>query len=192
MIKILITEENSRKDEVDLITLFFEMGLKILHLRKPTFSKNETKRFLEKIPDRYHSKIVTHQHHELISSFNLKGIHYKSTQSPIFLKKNITHSLSTHNYKEVDNSNDFLEYVFLSPIFNSISKKNYPSTFETKELKSFLTNSQKKVIALGGLQKSKLHTIQELGFNGGAFLGEVWKNDSSKKIIKQFEDIFCT
>lgn len=72
-------------------------------------------------------------------------------------------------------SNDYLfEYVFLSPVFDSISKIGYRSTFNEDSLKQAVHASACKVIALGGIDEGKIEKAAQLGFDGVALLGAIW------------------
>ena len=67
------------------------------------------------------------------------------------------------------------EYVFLSPIFNSISKQNYNTKFTLHELHqaSDIGLIDSKVIALGGITPDNIATTMQLGFGGAAVLGYI-------------------
>ena len=68
-----------------------------------------------------------------------------------------------------------LDYGFLSPIFDSISKVGYSAAgFEERSLKVALERSQVPVIALGGITVSKVAEASKMGFKGVAVLGAVW------------------
>ena len=69
------------------------------------------------------------------------------------------------------------DYVFLSPIFQSISKADYPSAFSVETLKYFFKNRQSAVpvLALGGISNDNIEMIQTIGFQGYALMGSVWK-----------------
>ena len=68
------------------------------------------------------------------------------------------------------------DYVFLSPIFDSISKIGYESAFDDAEvLTAFLANSKQRVIAFGGVDADRIAICEELGFRGYAMLGDIWK-----------------
>lgn len=62
-------------EEDKIITALFEEGLDILHLRKPETPAMYSERLLTLIPEKYHRRIVTHEHFYLKEEFNLMGIH---------------------------------------------------------------------------------------------------------------------
>ncbi|HXD94336.1 MAG TPA: thiamine phosphate synthase, partial [Bacteroidia bacterium] len=76
------------------------------------------------------------------------------------------------------------EYVFLSPVFDSISKTGYKSNFDLENLKPFL-KKHKNVIALGGVNTKNIELIKQVGFSGAAFIGAVWQNKNPAKSYKE-------
>src|ERR1041385_3866266 len=152
---ILISPSQNIPRETEMITSLFENGLEIFHVHKPGFSEEELKNYLRSLPQEYSDKIFLHS--------NFPKFH-----SPGELK----------NYKEK------YEYAFLSPIFDSISKKGYRSTFnDLFELRNAV--SGKKIIALGGIDENKIEICHELGFSGVAVCGAVWESENSaEKFLK--------
>lgn len=59
---IVITTPNYFVEEDKIITTLFEEGLDILHLRKPDMPAIYAERLLTLIPEKYHRRIVTHDH----------------------------------------------------------------------------------------------------------------------------------
>lgn len=86
-------------------------------------------------------------------------------------------SRSCHSIEELDHIED-IDYCFLSPIFDSISKKGYLSAFSKEELadasRKGIINS--KVYALGGITPEHIPLLQEFGFGGVAVLGYLWED----------------
>ena len=68
------------------------------------------------------------------------------------------------------------DYLFLSPIFDSISKQGYQSAYTTEELQQAATQGilSEKTYALGGISLTNLPTLRRLGFQGAAILGDLW------------------
>jgi len=166
-------------------------------LRKSDFTSDEMEAYIKQIPAEYLSKIVLHSHHHLVDKYHLKGKHKTSANtSEITVKQLIADkaderrienfiSTSFHSTEEIMACDYNYEYAFLSPIFDSISKKGYTSKFNQTELKSFLSTRDKKMelIALGGISEETIHQAMDLGFNGIAVLGAIW---NSKIPVKHF------
>ena len=74
-------------------------------------------------------------------------------------------SCSCHSVEEVKNRKHFYDYVFMSPVYDSISKVNYYSTYTAEELreaqKAKIIDS--KVMALGGINEDNLLEIKDFG-----------------------------
>ena len=59
---IVVTTPTFFVEEDEIITALFEEGLDVLHLRKPETPAMYSERLLTLIPDKYHRRIVTHEH----------------------------------------------------------------------------------------------------------------------------------
>jgi thiamine-phosphate pyrophosphorylase len=81
-----------------------------------------------------------------------------------------------------------LNDIFLSPIFNSISKVGYKSNFPEQELAEQMRNIPPdykiRIIALGGITPQNIAQLQHLGFGGVAVIGSLWKRYAESKNIK--------
>jgi thiamine-phosphate pyrophosphorylase len=71
-----------------------------------------------------------------------------------------------------------MDYLFLSPIFDSISKQNYMSRFPESLLYELKEKGviHEKVIALGGVNKENISKVEDYGFGGAAVLGGLWED----------------
>lgn len=172
---IVISNPTNFKNEHEILCSLFLSGLEYFHLRKPDFSKEEMENFLKEISPKYFNRIVLHSHHDLVERYNLYGKHISSNH--IELKGDSQYiSTSFHSLEEIENCKEKYDYVFLSPIFDSISKQHYPSNFDKKELAQFLIQHPKTVdiIALGGINKNTIYDAMKIGFDGVAVLGGLW------------------
>jgi thiamine-phosphate pyrophosphorylase len=75
-----------------------------------------------------------------------------------------------------------VDYVFLSPIFDSISKVGYQSSYTTDELTRARDEGviDRNVIAMGGISLDRIPQVAELGFGGVALLGDVWSRANNR------------
>ncbi|HTA61886.1 MAG TPA: thiamine phosphate synthase [Bacteroidia bacterium] len=183
---IVITPEKNHSKEFELITLLFESGLQLLHVRKPQASEDELRSYLTQIPKKFYKKIVIHSHYKLAKEFNLKGVHLaekakKEKQTNPSLK---IISTSFHSTAAILKSRRKYEYIFLSPVFDSISKKGYKGNFEIEGLK-LLLKKRKNVIALGGVNTKNIEIVKLIGFSGAASIGAVWENKNPIKSYKE-------
>jgi len=93
-------------------------------------------------------------------------------------------SHSCHTLEEVRLWKPLCQYVFLSPIFNSISKEGYLAAFSRESLREAHRDGtiDRQVVALGGISPQEIHLCHALGFGGVAVLGWLWqgKGDDDK------------
>ena len=82
-------------------------------------------------------------------------------------------SRSCHSLEEVKQYKNACDYVFLSPIFDSVSKQGYVSAFAYETLKQASGDGiiDGKVVALGGVTPDKISRLRSLNFGGAAMLG---------------------
>jgi thiamine-phosphate pyrophosphorylase len=191
---ILISSEKEFPNETSIVTQLFKNGLETFHLRKPDFSLDETKKFLDSIPSEYHNRIVLHGYRQLPFDYKVKGLHFsfgKIKEENFKCCTSLTFSGSAHSIEEIKNSNPILHYVFLSPVFNSISKAGYESKINLKEAESFLSQEIKRpeVIALGGVDIDKIEKITNTRFDGFAMLGAFWNLNKENDIFAKFESV---
>ena len=173
---IVVTSPTFFVEEDKIITELFEEGLDILHLRKPGTPAMYSERLLTLIPEKYHRRIVTHEHFYLKEEFNLMGIHLNQ-RNPKEPEDYSGHVSSTcHSLEEVQSKKHFYDYLFLSPIFNCITHEERPSGFSAMELrqasKDHLIDS--KVMALGGVKLDNILQIKDYGFGGAVIMGDLW------------------
>ncbi len=185
---IVVSNPININNEHSIVCSLFENGLEYFHLRKPDLTLNELDAYIKLIPKKHHNKIVLHSHHQLALEYELKGIHF-TQKNPYSqwdgLQENLQLSASFHSIEELEMADPVFKYVFLSPVFDSISKEGYKSPFDHFEIKNILANRTKgvEIIALGGVDTQNINTVIELGFEGVAILGAIW---NSKEPIKSF------
>ena len=165
---IVISPAKDISNEIEIVNSLFENGLEIFHIHKPNFSAEEIQNYIQQFPEKYQSRIFLH------------------SQFPKF-----------HSLKELEDYKEKYEYAFLSPIFDSISKVGYKSNFDLQELKRKFPllsgEGQGGVIALGGIDESKIETCRQLGFAGVAVLGALWNSlpnlGGDTEVVEKFKRI---
>ena len=163
-------------EEDKILSALFEEGLDLLHLRKPGTEPVYSERLLTLLPESHLNQIVVHDHFYLKEEFSLRGIHLNSRNPapPLGYKGHL--SKSFHNMDDLKAEKKNFNYVFLSPIFDSISKSDYTSAFEINALKEAAAKGiiDKKVMALGGITTENIALVKDLGFGGVVILGDLW------------------
>ena len=72
---IVISLPDDLPDEPDMVRRVLERSSATFHLRKPGQADGQLAGYLKQIPARRHPRIMVHDHADLLSRFNLKGIH---------------------------------------------------------------------------------------------------------------------
>lgn len=188
---IIITSPEFLSGEATFISKLFSQGLDLLHLRKPEASLEAYKQLLLQIPEQWHNRIVLHEHFELAEEYKLHGIHLNRRCSVVPNAYHGSISCSCHTIEEVITQKDSKDYVFLSPIFDSISKVGYHAAFSPTSLKQAAIESviDEKVIALGGITANNIPLVKEWHFGGVALLGDIWKRMSDPQVDEYLKHI---
>ena len=186
---VVIAPEKDIKDEFLILNRLFEAGLEFYHLRKPSKSYDEHYDYLNSIDAKYHDRIIVHHFHELINKYNLKGIHFQEQHrrahidNPGYYFKNLNMfgksiSSSFHDIEAIEDCDFEFDYLLLSPVFSSISKKGY-------EGRGFDVNGvDERVIGLGGIKPTNIAETFALGYKGIAVLGSIWNEDDPVEAFK--------
>ena len=181
---IAITTPKIVDEDAYIISRLLDIGIDIVHLRKPDSNVSECRRLLTALSDKQRERIVIHDYPELFFEFALRGIHTNRSVATLPKGYNGTRSRSCHSLEEVARYKDDYDYLFLSPIFDSISKAGYRSGFDNAELQraSSCGIIDDKVIALGGVTLDKIAYLKGLNFGGIAMLGAVYNIDAADSL----------
>ncbi len=188
---IVITTPNFIKGEEFVIPHLLQLGVDIVHIRKPSAMREQLALLLDSLPKWCYDRLVVHDCLELANEYHLRGIHLNRRNHVIPDNFKGSVSMSCHSLEEVDIKKDMADYVFLSPIFNSISKSGYNSAFSKEELHNAMKQGtiDHKVIALGGVSAANIDTVKDLGFGGAALLGDIWDRTESPDFDKHIKAI---
>lgn len=183
----VITPENNIKKETELVNDLFKNGLQRLHLRKPDNSTDDNRKYLNAIDPQYHPRIILTNSYDLFNEYDLGGIHLNgSARRNEDLRKKLDYispsliSTSYHAWQKIVENEFHYGYVFISPVFDSISKKDYKASIDpygAMKTKQKLAEQNKycpKLIGLGGVGINEIKALYEYGFDGGAMLGTLW------------------
>lgn len=192
---IVITTDVVFDGDASVLNKLFAEGMPRLHLRKPFATELEMKILLSQIKEEYYSRIVLHDHFNLLQSFPLGGIHLNRRNPTYPNIKVASVSRSCHSFASVQANIDTHNYLFLSPIFNSISKSSYSQAFTYEQLIEAKAEKiiNEKIIALGGIDEKTIPQAAKYGFGGVAVLGSLWadfiKNRDDEALIKRFNNL---
>ncbi|MDE6276890.1 MAG: thiamine phosphate synthase [Muribaculaceae bacterium] len=168
---IAITTPHFWPGEALAIRRLLDCGWSRVHIRKPEASPDELRGLIEAIPPQYYPRLSLHDRFDLALAYGLGGVHLNMRNPlPPHGWKGLV-SRSCHSLEELAQF-AALDYLTLSPVFDSISKPGYKSAFGSAALSS---TSLKNVYALGGVSFSRLRELELLGFEGAAMLSEAWQ-----------------
>ena len=170
MLWLVITSPDFFPGEAAFIHRLFACGVDIVHLRKPGATAN---RLLDGLASDDRRRIVIHDFFELAQPYGLHGIHLNARRSTVPDGWQGHVSRSCHSLEEVKRYKAACDYVFLSPIFDSVSKQGYASAFTDETLREASKDGiiDHKVVALGGITPDKISYLRQLNFGGAAMLG---------------------
>jgi len=186
---VLLTASTAVPDEprllADLLALLTPPHR--LHLRKPDWSEGQVEALIRALPSQTWPQLVLHAHPRLVRRYRLGGLHLTgrqraATQRRPALLPGQSLSTSFHTLAEISRCRRRYDYVFLSPIFDSISKTGYASNFDLADLEAVLPalatrpGHRPAVLALGGIAAQNIGLVQQAGFAGAAVLGAVWQH----------------
>lgn len=187
-----ITTETFIPDEGMLIVAAIDAGIERMHLRKPQATTEEMERLLRTIPQEYHARLVLNDCHTLARQYGVGGIHLNARHDnkPQWWQGGV--SRSCHTLEEVLQHKSDCNYLFLSPIFDSISKAGYTSHFSHPQLLQASHSGiiDEQVIALGGINIERIELLSDYKFGGVALFGALWNNPIATAIqenVKQFK-----
>ena len=182
---IVLTHPTPIVGEEEVIKRIIGEGVYRLHLRRNDWSTEKTRAFLERFSTDELSRIVLHDHHQLAEEYPIGGIHF-NRRNPFTSQDRFPCSISCHTLEEVRAYKAVVDYLFLSSIFDSISKQDYGAAFTLEELRNAGSLIDQKVFALGGISLERLPLIGEIPFGGVALLGDFWRHASSPDYIRNY------
>ncbi|MDR1415759.1 MAG: thiamine phosphate synthase [Odoribacteraceae bacterium] len=180
---IVITPPLPTPGEAVTCNALFRRGLLTLHVRRPGATREEYEEFIRGILPPYRDRLVVHDHFDLVARYGLKGVHASfSRPDDLHRAAPFAHaSVSCHSPAEVMATDDLPfapAYIFLSPVFDSISKPGYAAaSFPHASLRAALKG--RRVVALGGVTGANLPACRREGFAGGALLGYIWERPAA-------------
>lgn len=152
---IVITRPDFWDGEVEAIVRLFEGGLEQLFIRKPGSTAAQREALVAAIPACYHDRLIVSEH---LTTERTRACH------------------SIEELREAKQNPNY-EWLCLSPIFDSISKKGYKAAFTEQELLAARDAGiiDERVLALGGVCEQNIAKAREYGFGGVLVLGDAWR-----------------
>lgn len=190
---IVITDPDFLPGEAEIIMRLLDEGAYRVHVRKPAADTRSTAHLIEELPAGYRSRLSLHDHHSIATCLGIGGIHLNSRnpQPPESFSGLI--SRSCHSLEEIRKYRDECSYMFLSPVFDSISKEGYRSAFSMEDLRKSGI-SLHNVFALGGISPDNAALAASTGFGGVSVLGWLWQqyrhDHDADALLERFRCLF--
>ncbi|RAJ01542.1 thiamine-phosphate pyrophosphorylase [Chitinophaga skermanii] len=178
-----ITHPVGVPNEISIIQSLLAHGLEHLLVRKPGFSAGAYEQFIGDIPREFYPRIMVAEYPAVAAALGLKGVHLNSQlrmqhHTLALQQTGMQISTSIHAYRELQIVAHFNE-VYLSPVFDSISKSGYHGRFDHS-----FHPSNRQLIALGGINSRTINIAKKLGFSSVACIGALW--DEPTKALSNY------
>lgn len=187
MMRVVITCPDCYEGESEAIVDMLNNGIDRVHIRKPSASSEQIAQLLAGIPTQYRKQLSLHDGVELAIPYGVGGVHLNSRNYQMPTGFTGLVSRSCHSVDELM-ENTGLDYLFLSPVYPSISKSGYSNDGLLEQFVEAQTNHLQlpPVIALGGVRPYKMSELQQAGFTGLAMLGAAWRPVEMQNFRLQF------
>lgn len=181
---IAITTPKVTDEDRHLIGSLIESGIDTIHLRKPDSCIEECRNLLAQLNSGARAKIIVHDFPQLYEEFSLKGIHINRNIRELPHNYRGFRTRSCHTLEELESCKDGYDYLFLSPVFDSISKAGYKSGFTAEQLMRASEEGiiDNKTIALGGVTLEHIPYLRQLNFGGVAMIGGIYNPEGVEKL----------
>jgi len=200
---LIITERKLTGEErlLDVVEKVFKGGCKWLMVREKDLARQDLIKLVNKIVDvagSYKATVIVNNDFETAVACDADGVHLTAAASISNVRRIIGSDkmigVSAHSLEEtLKAEREGADYVTLSPIFKSISKK-----FDTRQplgvnrLRDIVNKVSIPVIALGGINAENAKLCIEAGAAGVALLGYVMAAGDPCEAVAKLTSLFIT
>ncbi|MBQ2321769.1 MAG: thiamine phosphate synthase [Bacteroidales bacterium] len=174
--------------EAEAVNALFHEGLERLHIRKPGAGEADVEGFIRQIEEPFRQRLAIHYFPSLAQKLEGVGMHLSNGFRHVPDGFFGTLSISCHSIEEVEREKSTVDYLFLSPIFDSVSKSGYKSAFSDSDIRAASASGviDSKVAALGGITSANVAQVAAMGFGGAAVLGGLWGDRTMGDIMRRY------
>lgn len=182
---VAITPGEPFATEAEAIRMLLGEGVWRVHLRLPAAAEGDVRRLIEALPPELYPRLSLHDRFNLAVEYGIGGVHLNGRNPAPPAGFGGVVSRSCHSLEELA-GRTAEEYLFLSPVYDSISKQGYGAAFTRQELEAAGAAGVigARTVALGGVTPERLPELAAWGFGGAALLGYLW-GDRSLAAIRE-------
>jgi thiamine monophosphate synthase len=173
----VITSPGDIPGEAGYLEGLLEAGVEKLHLRK---AGGAVEGLLERLAPRWASRLVVHGSVGLAARYRVPQVHGAIRRAgPVVV------STSVHSWEELKRLPAGVAYAFISPVFDSISKRGYlanPDLLTTPPV-----SLPCRPVGMGGVSADTIGLMIVRGWTGAALLGWIW--EEPREAVSRFEQI---
>jgi len=192
--------------EADCMESLLAAGVTRLHLRKPAATTEELEVLLRRLAPRWGDRLVLHgpRSRELALRYGVPNVHgavaygdgrgYSGGGPGVEISGGdgalvdgggLVLSTSVHDWEEFGRLPAGLAYAFISPLFDSISKRGYMANAGL--LRQPEAGLPCLPVGLGGVSGETIGQLLEKGWKGAALLGWIWEERGRE--VKRLEEL---
>lgn len=171
-------------------------GVDVIQLR---YKKNDVRQFLalalkiKAVCADYQIPFIINDRIDVALACDADGVHLGQSDMPIEIARNILGTdklvgLSIEEESQIfDSQNQYADYLAISPVFATDSKKDTKQPLGLKGLRRAVENSHKPVIAIGGINQSNIQSIMQQGSAGVAIISAISAADDICKAAQNLK-----
>ncbi len=194
---VVVSCSHDVENEIAIVEAMLLDGLESFHIRKPHYTTNDYITYISKISPKLRHRVVLHSRHMLSNKYGCKGVHVSRKHRRAgfrtklrlfklrFFNKKIHISASLQNLEAIESKIKNYDYIFLSPLYDSMSPDARIKKFNSSKLRKFLRQTRSRVFAHGGISEDKFPQLKKLGFSGVVFQSVIW--DSPEPLQQYFK-----
>lgn len=189
---VLLTPNDASWDP-KVVRRLFDAGLGRLHVQvRKGWRRDDYEQFILGLPETYRPRVVLGDEPGLVEQYALGGFQmHPGERIPRRWPPQAVVSAKCHDYDELRSTDKGCGYVFLAPLFQSVSKQDHGPRRTLREFEVILGRWKAEggvpVMALGGITPRTAPKAREMGFDGIAFIGAVWKQPDPVRAFLDLE-----
>ena len=201
----VLTLPHSFAGEAEQLEGLLEAGVDRLHLRKPETSALELEGLVQRLAPRWAGRLVVHGSPAMAARYGVGQVHgavafthgrgysgggsrtSAQDRGAFTVRRGGQPAISTsvHSWEEFAALPPSLAYAFISPLFDSISKRGYGANAALLQLPEQALPC--RAVGLGGVGAETIGEMLRRGWTGAAMLGWIWEEPGAA--VRRFERI---